>query len=168
MFNDSKTISCTLSFPIRRPTKRIYRSLSAERPVFNWELFHFSVVVCAYTHDNSRSPCVPLFRSWHGDVPGVDYITINERTANYFCIAPTVLFDHKNYNVTPAFRNLFRITNINVHSPSAAWNAILIIARRQNEGACSHWTLHIPFYAQYYHGRFDTSVKPAFANLSKT
>ena len=59
-------------------------------------------------------------------MPGVDFITINERTANDVSVTPSITYKHNNYNFVLVHRNLFFVTDINEHSPSVAWNAISI------------------------------------------
>ena len=83
-------------------------------------------------------------------------------------VTPTITYEHNNCKVVPVPRNLFHVTDINAHSPIAAWNAISISVHRQNYGTSARWTLHIPlvaFGAQHDYGRFDISVDSAFANL---
>ena len=65
-----------------------------------------------------------LFRSWNDKMPGVEFITMNERTARDLSVTLTITYERNNCNVIPVPRNLFCVTDINPHSPSAAWNAI--------------------------------------------
>lgn len=96
------------------------------------------------TAEIPRFPAILLGRSWHGKVPGVEYVTQDARTAKDDAMIPVLEYDF--YARETYFpRNLFHINDIVPRAHDTRWNTICVTFSRINDGETGWFTIHLPY-----------------------
>ena len=83
------------------------------------------------------SHCLPgvlLHRTWHGHVPGVDFTSLNEATANNMEGTPHLFVSNENYVVSSFPRSLFHRKDLVPIGTYTRWNAIVCTTRKKSDG----------------------------------
>ena len=111
------------------------------------------------TNENLRLPGLLLPRSWHGQVPGVGYMSVTDSTKNDLLSTATLRYSINNYKVVDVARNMCHLDDLNAYAPYSQWNAICIQCSRLNEGNRIKFTLHIPLWSAGERPNHEVSAK---------
>jgi len=96
------------------------RALSAGRRRFNAEQTRFAIIGAAVrTQEAIRSPGLLLFRSWHGRVPGVELISVTEKTGSDSATTPVMALSNGARAHSAFPRNLFHVDDVVPGMPDA-------------------------------------------------
>lgn len=99
------------------------------------------------TEEKLQWPGLLLDLSRNGQVPGVGYTTVTERTKNDISTTPVLPYTTHSYKIENVTRNLFHLDGLNAHATNSMLNAIEITSGRLSEGSSVHFALCLPSFS---------------------
>ena len=104
------------------------------------------------TNNSHRLPGILLHRFWHGSVPGVDFTSVNQATANDTESTPVFSVSNDNYVVSAFPHSLFQLNDLVPRGTYTRWNKFVCATSKKPTETC------LPFISLSFRDKHDQAL----------